>query len=80
MLHILGDILNSVGVIIAAITITARPDWKIVDPICTLFFALIVLITSGAVFKECIDQILETTPEQYDVEGVKLRLREVEGV
>ena len=45
-LHILGDLLNSVGVIIAAVIIYFRPEAWMCDPICTYIFALIVLWTT----------------------------------
>ena len=45
-LHILGDLLNSVGVIIAATIIFFWPNLDFIDPICTYIFAIIVLWTT----------------------------------
>ena len=50
VLHILGDLLNSVGVIIAATIIFFWPEFWWVDPICTYFFAIIVLWTTKQTF------------------------------
>ena len=49
-LHILGDLLNSVGVIIAATLIYIWPDLWYMDPICTYIFAIIVLWTTRLTF------------------------------
>ena len=79
-LHILGDLLNSVGVIIAALIIYFWPSLWMVDPICTYLFALIVLWTTRKTFWQCLMLILETTPEHLDPDDVKAALEEIEGV
>ena len=73
-LHILGDLLNSVGVIIAATVIYIWPEYWYVDPICTYFFALIVLWTTRTTFWQCVILILETAPEHLDVDRIRTRL------
>jgi solute carrier family 30 (zinc transporter), member 2 len=45
-IHVLGDLISSVGVLIASIVIMARPEWTIVDPICTFFFSFLVISTT----------------------------------
>ena len=67
-LHVLGDMLMSVGVIIAAAIIYLKPEYKIADPICTYLFSVIVCFTTVPVFKECIFVLLEGTPESIDIE------------
>lgn len=48
-LHVLGDMLMSVAVLIAAIIIYLKPTWTLADPICTYIFSVIVLFTVGEV-------------------------------
>jgi len=43
MLHVLGDLLNSVGVIIAAVIIWFWPEAKIADPLVTFVFTIIIV-------------------------------------
>ena len=50
-LHVLGDMLMSVGVIIAATIIYFLPNAKIADPLCTYLFSLIVCFTVSKVVK-----------------------------
>lgn len=66
IIHAVGDLLQSVGVIIAAIIITIWPEYKIVDPICTYLFSVIVMFTTIPVFKECISVLMEQQPDGLD--------------
>ena len=65
-LHVLGDMLMSVGVIIAATIIYFRPDLWWFDPICTYAFAVMILCTSYPTLKNCIDVMMEGAPENID--------------
>jgi cation diffusion facilitator family transporter len=83
VIHIMGDMVQSIGVIIAAIIIKFRPDWQIADPICTFLFSILVLITTVPIFMDCIDIIMENTPKEIDVKDLYnriLRLKTVEEV
>ena len=76
----MGDILNSVGVIVAATIILIKPNWWYVDPICTYFFSCIVFYTTFEIFASCIKIFLEGSPEDVDYDEVKEELRLIEGV
>lgn len=67
VIHIMGDMVQSIGVIIAAIIIKFRPDWQIADPICTYLFSVLVLLTTVPIFLECTHILMEGTPEEIDV-------------
>lgn len=44
VIHVIGDMLQSVGVIIASLLIYIMgPQWSIADPICTYLFSIIVM-------------------------------------
>ena len=62
-LHVLGDMLMSVGVITAATIIYFRPDLWWFDPICTYCFAVMILMTSYPTLKSCLDILMEGAPE-----------------
>lgn len=66
IVHLLGDLVQSVGVISAAIIIKCRPDWQIADPICTFAFSVLVLMTTVPIFIECVNIIMEASPEEID--------------
>ena len=79
-LHVLGDMLMSIGVIIAAVAIYFKQEWRIVDPICTYLFSVIVCCTTLPVFKDCINVLLEGTPTVVDIESLELDILNLPGV
>merc|ERR1719458_1907840 len=44
-IHVIGDFLQSLGVFIAALVIYFKPEWNIIDPVCTFVFSVLVLFT-----------------------------------
>lgn len=42
-LHVMTDLIQSVGVAIAGLAIWINPSWQIIDPICTLLFSVLVI-------------------------------------
>lgn len=61
-LHVLGDLAQSVAVLIAGLVIWLKPEWKIVDPICTLFFCALVFYSTLGVLRSSISVLLEEVP------------------
>ena len=59
VVHVIGDMLQSIGVIIAAILITINDDFKIADPICTYLFSILVIMTTIPVFRDCMRILME---------------------
>lgn len=53
-IHVLGDVLQSIGVFCAAIIIYFKPTWQLADPICTFIFSIIVLYTTVTILKDAI--------------------------
>jgi len=81
-LHILGDVLNSIGVIFAAAVILLFPSLWWLDPVCTYFFSAIVFYTTRLTFMQCINILLEGAPHEgeLDTDDVLHELRRLEGV
>jgi len=77
ILHVVGDLLSSVGVVIASVIIYFKPEWWYCDPICTFIFAVLVFSTTLGLFKKCITIIMESTPANVDIDAVRSRLEEV---
>ena len=50
----LGDTISSFGAVVASIIIYFWQWMKIVDPICTYFFAILVLLTTIPISRDCI--------------------------
>lgn len=79
-IHILGDIIQSVGVVIASIIIKFNPTWVIADPICTFMFAIIVTTTTINVISSCLKVLMEGAPENMDIDKFSEELAEIKGV
>jgi zinc transporter 2 len=78
--HIIGDIVQSIGVIIAAAIIFFKPEWQIIDPICTFLFSVLVLFTTIPVTRDCIKVLMEAAPKSMKVEDIVNDLMDIKGV
>lgn len=67
IIHMIGDAIQSAGVIIAAVIIYCKPEWTIADPICTFLFSILVLITTVPIFCDCMTILMENAPEDVEV-------------
>eukprot|EP00250_Pteridium_aquilinum_P008787 c18207_g1_i2 orf=511-1884(-) len=79
-LHVLGDLVQSIGVMIGGAIIWVKPDWKVVDLICTLFFSVIVLGTTIKILRDIMEVLLESTPREIDAKKLEKGLCEIPGV
>jgi len=70
-LHVMGDMLMSVGVIIAAFFIWMNPDLWYFDPLCTYLFSVIVMFTTIPIVKNCIQILMEGTPPGVNIEKLE---------
>ncbi|XP_010056050.2 metal tolerance protein 1 [Eucalyptus grandis] len=79
-LHVLGDSIQSVGVMIGGAIIWIKPEWKIVDLICTLIFSVIVLWTTITMLRNILEVLMESTPREIDATRLESGLREMDEV
>lgn len=78
--HALGDLAQSVGVLIAAYIIRFKPEYKIADPICTYIFSVLVLFTTVRIMRDTVLIILEGVPKHLNVEQIKGDLMKIDDV
>lgn len=69
-LHVLGDMLGSVGAITAALLIYFF-GWGLADPIASIAVAILIIISGWRVTKESFHVLMEGTPEQIELNEVK---------
>ncbi len=60
-LHILADLMGSIGVIVSTILVQSF-GWYIADPVCSLFIAILILISVGPLLKHSAEVLLLATP------------------
>ncbi|CAL9774619.1 unnamed protein product, partial [Musa acuminata subsp. burmannicoides] len=79
-LHVLGDSVQSIGVMIGGAIIWWKPEWKIIDMICTLVFSIIVLVTTIKMLRDILEVLMESTPRQIDATKLEQGLCQLDGV
>lgn len=78
-LHVLGDLLGSVGAIIAGLLIIFF-NWNLADPVASVLVAILILISGWRVTKDTVHILMEGKPENVDIQSVKETLLNLEGV
>ena len=64
LIHVIGDLLQNIGVMIAAGLIWHDPKWTVADPICTFIFAVLVLATTPGILMQGFRILLNAGPEE----------------
>ena len=78
-LHVLGDALASVGVIVAGIIILLT-GWTLIDPLISLLIAVIILVGSGNVLRRSLHILVEGVPRGMTANDVAQAMNGVDGV
>ncbi|KAG8506724.1 Zinc transporter 2, partial [Galemys pyrenaicus] len=61
-IHVVGDFLQSLGVLVAAYILYFKPEYKYVDPICTFLFSILVLGTTLTILRDVLLVLMEGNP------------------
>ncbi len=78
-LHVLGDMLASVGVVVAGVVMWFT-GWYLVDPILSVLIALAIMYSSVRLLKEAIHILLEGVPKGMDLDDIVDTLRDLPDV
>ena len=68
-LHVMGDLLGSVGAIVAALLIMFL-GWSLADPVASVIVAVLIIISGWRVTKDAIHVLMEGTPVNIDVDHI----------
>lgn len=78
-LHVIGDMLGSVGAIIAGVVmLTTGQYW--VDPVLSAGIGLLILFSAWKLLKESVNVLLEATPSDIDPSQVRAAVQAVDGI
>jgi cobalt-zinc-cadmium efflux system protein len=72
-LHVLADILGSVGAISAGL-IMYFTGWYQADPIASILISALVLYSSGSLVRDSVNVLLESVPPHIDVAALEKRI------
>lgn len=78
-LHVISDLLGSVGAIVAAFLILFF-GWVWADPIASILVAVLVFISGWRVTGEAVHVLMEGTPRSVEVQNIARTLEQIPGV
>ena len=78
-LHVLGDAVSSIGVIVAAIVI-GLTGWEWMDPAMSLVIGVVILLSSYRVLRSSVHILVEGVPEGLSLAKIKNSITSVQGV
>ncbi len=72
-LHVLGDLFGSAAAVVAALVIMAT-NWTPVDPLLSVFVAMLILRSAWLLLKRSSHILLEGVPDWLDLDAMRRRL------
>ena len=78
-LHVVGDLLGSVGTVIAALVVRTT-GWLTADPIASMVVTLLVVRSAWRLVRESVDVLLEATPAHISLGRVREGLQSIAGI
>jgi cobalt-zinc-cadmium efflux system protein len=78
-LHVLGDLLGSVGVVTSAALIMLF-GWNIADPLIAFLISCLILFNAVRLIWRVLHVLMESVPANLDLQRLCLRLENVDGV
>ena len=78
-LHVLGDLLASVGTVAAAIAIRYT-GWLAADPVASILTTMLIMRGAWQLVRESVDILLESTPAHIPMPAVRSQLEAIPGI
>ena len=78
LLHVLSDLLGSVGVIASSLVIVAT-GWNAADAVASMIIAVLILVSSFGLIREAVDVLMEAVPRHIDLDELRRTLEAVPG-
>jgi len=78
-LHLMGDVLSTLGAVAAGVII-AFTNWNWLDPLVSVLIGFFILWNAWGILRQSVHILLESTPENVDVDTMVESLLKVEGV
>jgi len=89
--HVIGDIVQSLGVCVAALCIWLQPfdvgvtedgvsKWNYADPMCTVLFGILVLFTTKATLTQTVESLMVKAPKHINQTSLIHRLSNLPNV
>jgi len=79
-LHVLGDLVQSIAVLIAGVVIMYEPTWSVIDPILSIIFCPLIFYSTIGIIRTSLRILLEGTPPEVKTNELWSSIASVEGV
>jgi len=82
LIHVAGDAVGSISVIITGVVITVSKSDKrvLADPICSMIISALICLTAVPLIRRCTSVLLQHAPSRIDVGKIEAALRKIPGV
>jgi cobalt-zinc-cadmium efflux system protein len=77
--HFIGDLLNSVGVIVSGVLIYFT-NLTILDPLISIIIGGVILFGGAKIIRESYLILMESVPEGFDLDAIREDIKTIEGV
>jgi cobalt-zinc-cadmium efflux system protein len=78
-LHLMGDVLSTVGAVIAGVVIRYT-NWNWLDPLVSVLIGGLILWSAWTIVREAIGILMESTPADIDMDAMIRDITDVDGV
>ncbi|MCX6034203.1 MAG: cation diffusion facilitator family transporter, partial [Chloroflexi bacterium] len=78
-LHLMGDVLSTLGAVIAGIIIRFT-GWNWLDALVSVLIGFLILWNAWGILRESLEILMESTPVDIDMEALRRDMLAVEGV
>ncbi|KAG4191544.1 hypothetical protein ERO13_A07G100950v2 [Gossypium hirsutum] len=79
-LHVVADLIQTVGVMITGAVIWIKPKWLLVDLLYTLIFSTVALSTTLPMLREIFSILMERTPGDINIDMLESGIKAIDGV
>jgi len=79
LLHVIGDALGSLAALLSGIVIYFT-HWMLIDPILSIFIALLILASSIQLLRESFTVLMEGVPKEIDLKEIVISLTSIHSV
>ena len=78
-LHLMGDVLSTVGAVAAGVVIYFS-GWNWLDPLVSVLIGFLILWNAWGILRETVDILLEATPHDVDLNHMVTEMTQLKGV
>jgi cobalt-zinc-cadmium efflux system protein len=78
-LHLMGDVLSTIGAVIAGIIIRYTA-WNWLDPLVSVLIGFLILWSAWSIIREALDILMESTPADIDMDAMIGDITSIDGV